>query len=532
MKNIYYLLLLVIVTLVSSNAVADTPIKLRVDDSSRVVVKVNYRPVNISNGLNKLDVPKYGSVQIEAVDGCYLKEVSKPNKSEGGNIPMSISSMRNCNLYISDEDKNVTFTVKSGIFDEARTGSCIVKIDDASKVKMVRYESQTGVNLKNGDNDVKWIPGVEKTLVITNANYGDAPIYRVTLDGVEVESSSNQFFVTPKDGSVVNITANYPDVDYAVKFNFSDNAAKSVISKVMIDGLEVANYNEEGFKVKAGKKLTLTFDKVNYSLDGFKVNGESISLYGSYECIVRNEMNFEISAHKYATVKSTLNVDKAANVTVYQGQSYNNKVISVHDGENVLELNETNSMIQIKPNSGCKIDSVKVNGNLFSIGYDGACEIKLTEGMRVDVATSAIVRDQKATVFIDDISLANYGFNFYRADHSTVQMQSGENTLMFSKDDHHFMFGAYGTDMSKMVVKLNGTALAPTYPGGSSFEFDLKDNDRLEILLKGGTDGIDSVGHVKGNERKVYRIDGTRVTGENLPRGLYIIDGKKVLINK
>ena len=64
------------------------------------------------------------------------------------------------------------------------------------------------------------------------------------------------------------------------------------------------------------------------------------------ECIVRNEMNFEISAHKYAMIKSMLNVDKAANVTVYQGQSYNNKVISVHDGENVLELNETNSMIR------------------------------------------------------------------------------------------------------------------------------------------------------------------------------------------
>ena len=29
---------------------------------------------------------------------------------------------------------------------------------------------------------------------------------------------------------------------------------------------------------------------------------------------------------------------------------------------------------------------------------------------------------------------------------------------------------------------------------GQSFEFDLKDNDRLEILLKGGTNGIDSVG--------------------------------------
>ena len=47
-------------------------------------MKVNYHPVDISNGLNKLDVPQYGSVQIEAVDGCYLKEVSKPNKSEVG----------------------------------------------------------------------------------------------------------------------------------------------------------------------------------------------------------------------------------------------------------------------------------------------------------------------------------------------------------------------------------------------------------------------------------------------------------------
>ena len=49
MKNIYYLLLLVIVTLVSSNAVADTPIKLRVDDSSRVV-----REFGIRKGLKKL----------------------------------------------------------------------------------------------------------------------------------------------------------------------------------------------------------------------------------------------------------------------------------------------------------------------------------------------------------------------------------------------------------------------------------------------------------------------------------------------
>ena len=89
--------------------------------------------------------------------------------------------------------------------------------------------------------------------------------------------------------------------------------------------------------------------------------------------------------------------------------------------------------------------------------------------MTIEVTTSAIVRDQKATSFhLTDISLANYGFNFYRSDRSTVKMQTGENTVMFSADDHHFMLAAYGNDMSKMVIKLNGTNLDPSYPGGTS----------------------------------------------------------------
>ncbi len=44
--------------------------------------------------------------------------------------------------------------------------------------------------------------------------------------------------------------------------------------------------------------------------------------------------------------------------------------------------------------------------------------------------------------------------------------------------------------MSKMVVKLNGTKLDTPYSGVTSFEFDLKNNDSLEVLLKGETDGI------------------------------------------
>ena len=532
MKQVYYFIFLMLLAFSSVNVKADTTVRVKVDDINRVSVKVNYVPVvNLANGTNEITVPQYGALTIEAKQGYYLKSVLKTIDNENS-APQTINNLTSCNIYVSDADNNKLFTIKSADLAAARTGSCTVNVDNASKVRVSRNESHTSVELKNGENTVKWIPNTEKTLVITNANYGDAPIYKVTLDGNDVASSGGQYFVTLTAGCVVDIKADYPDVSYPVKFNFTDENAKGVISKVMADGVEVKNYNDADFKLKAGTKLSLTFDQNNYALDAFKVNGTAVTIYGNYECYVKDNLTFDVQSHKYATVKAVLTVDNAANITAYEGQSYNNKVITLQNGSNNIELGEKNNLIQIKPNSGCKIESIKANGTPVTANYEGAYEIRLTDGMTIEVTTSAIVRDQKATVFIDDISLANYGFNFYRSDHSTVKMQTGENTVMFSADDHHFMLGAYGNDLSKMVVKLNGMKLNPPYPGGTSFEFDLNNGDRLEVLLKGETDGIDAIESVKQGKAVVYRLDGKRIEGTQLPNGVYIINGKKVIVNK
>lgn len=532
MKQVYYFIFLMLLAFSSVNVKADTPVKINIDDVNRVAVKVNYVPVaDLVNGTNTVNVPQYASLSIEAKEGFYLKSVIKTVDNDNS-VAQTINNLTSCNIYVSDADKGKLFKVKSADLAAARTGSCTVKVDNASKVRVSRNESHTSVALQNGENTVKWIPNTEKTLVITNANYGDAPIYKVTVDGNDVVSSGGQYFVELKAGCVVDIKADYPDVSYPVKFNFTDENAKGVISKVMADGVEVKNYNDADFKLKAGTKLSLTFDQNNYALDAFKVNGTAVTIYGNYECYVKDNLVFDVQAHKYATVKAVLTVDNAANITAYEGQSYNNKVITLQNGSNNIELGEKNNLIQIKPNSGCKIESIKANGTLVTANYEGAYEIRLTDGMTIEVTTSAIVRDQKATVFIDDISLANYGFNFYRSDHSTVKMQTGENTVMFSADDHHFMLGAYGNDLSKMVVKLNGTKLNPSYPGGTSFEFDLNNGDRLEVLLKGETNGIEAIESVKQGKAVVYRLDGKRIEGTQLPNGVYIINGKKVIVNK
>ena len=532
MKQVYYFIFLMLLAFSSVNAKADTTVRVKVDDINRVSVKVNYVPVvNLANGTNEITVPQYGALTIEAKQGYYLKSVLKTIDNENS-APQTINNLTSCNIYVSDADNNKLFTVKSADLAKARTGSCTVNVDNASKVRVSRNESRTSVELQNGENTVKWIPNTEKTLVITNANYGDAPIYKVTLDGNDVTPSSGQYFVTLTAGCVVDIKADYPNVSYPVKFNFTDEKAKGVFSKVMADGVEVKNYNDADFKLKAGTKLSLTFDQSNYALDAFKVNGTATTIYGTYECYVKDNLVFDVQAHKYATIKAVLTVDNAANITAYEGQSYNNKVIAIKDGENTIELNEVSSMIQVKPNSGCKIESLKVDGNVKTAGSDGIYEINLAEGMKIEITTSAIVRDQKAIVYIDDISLANYGFNFYRSDHSTVPMQSGENTLMFSADDNVFMFGAYGNDLSKMLVELNGEKVKPAYEGGTSYEVKLKNGDRLEIRLS-GPNGIDEIELQSTNKNTVvYRIDGTRVKSATLSPGVYIINGKKTIINK
>ena len=72
----------------------------------------------------------------------------------------------------------------------------------------------------------------------------------------------------------------------------------------------------------------------------------------------------------------------------------------------------------------------------------------------------------------------------------------------------------------------------PAYEGGTSYEVWLKNGDRLEIRLS-GPNGIDEI-ELQSTNRKtiVYRIDGTRVKDRTLSPGMYIINGKKIIINK
>lgn len=484
MRRIYSLFLVALLTLVgfSANAVNVT---VNVDDPERVSVSVNYTEQTVEAGENNLVVAEYTSLQIKAKDGYFLSKVTKKG------IDQYISSLTYCNVYIntSDEDEGAIIKVTSTSADEARDGYCTIKVlDDASNVQVQRSGTYTTIDLAVGENIVKYSSNMELPLMIAPKQYG-TQLYNVTLNGTgSVTKQGSNWRVSPATGDVIEITANFPDIDFPVHFSFANEESAQAISGVTVDGVSVDNYAAADFAVKAGKTIAIAFNANDYSIDKFTVNGTTTSVYGSYEQVISAETTFGVTAHKYGSIKAKLNLDNASNVVVYKGYSYNNVIYEgLHDGDNEIELPETGAMIAIKAVSGSFINSVtSVVGDAepvsYTADYNNSYNVTISEGMVITVESGIIQRDKKAIVYVDDKTAADYHFNFERHDRSQVDLQSGYNVVEFYDADNPFAFAWYGSQLVSNVY-LNGVLYGPMYDGGTSYEASFADGDVLKVYL-------------------------------------------------
>ena len=100
------------------------------------------------------------------------------------------------------------------------------------------------------------MPGVESPLVVS-AKDSNTSLYSVTKNGTSVSASYGSYRIDVVDGDEINIEANYPDIDFAVKFNLSEKA-DGFITEVLVNDVPVTNYLDDNFSVKAGLKATPT----------------------------------------------------------------------------------------------------------------------------------------------------------------------------------------------------------------------------------------------------------------------------------
>ncbi len=471
----FYLFLIMLLSVIAPQAADAFSITINVDDASRLNVFLNgYK--DLVNGDNVFEVK----------DGDYLNITTQKNAGIvsvfNGDKAVKLDSYSSFNLKLTESEyAGAKLVIKTATLDEMRTASCKVTVDDPSKVTLRLSRTFTTVQLKSGENEVKFIPGTESTFTISPESY-ETPLYKVTHNSVAAEADWGSYTLkNVADGDVIDIQANYPDIDCAVKFNVNAEGV-GFIKSVTVNGNEVTNYLDDNFSVKCGSNISITRNSEEYKLESFKVNGEDKTddfYYESYDFFVTDAATFDITAEKYTTFKATVDIDDVSHATVYKGYSYYDDAFDLKSGKNEIEVSEKQPLISLVAKDGYYFTSVNDGTKEYTDNNVSKIELTVVDGMVLKVVTAAIVRDKKALVYVDDRS-ATSSMVFSRGDNERIEIGTGYNELEFYKGDNPFSVTVYAS--TKKVYK-NDVAVDPLYSGGSYFNFSLADGDVVKMFF-------------------------------------------------
>lgn len=471
----FYLFLIMLLSVIAPQAADAFSITLNVDDASRINVFLNgYK--DVVNGDNVFEVKDGDYLSITTQNNAGLVSVMNGDKA------VKLDSYSSFKLKLTESEyAGAKLIIKTATLDEMRTASCKVTVDDPSKVTLRLSRTFTTVQLKSGENEVKFIPGTESTFTISPQSY-NTPLYKVTRNSVAAEAEWGSYTLkNVAEGDVIDIQANYPDIDCAVKFNVNAEGV-GFIKSVTVNGNEVTNYLDDNFTVKCGSHISITRNSEDYKLESFKVNGEDKTddfYEESYDFFVTDAATFDITAKKYATFKATVDIDDVSHATVYKGYSYYDDAFDMKNGTNEIEVSEKQPLISLVAKDGYYFTSVNDGTTEYTDQSTSEINVDVTDGMVLKVVTAAIVRDKKALVYVDDRS-ATSSMVFSRGDYNKIEIGTGYNELEFYKGDNPFSVTVYAN--TKKVYK-NDVAVDPTYSGGSYFRFSLEDGDVVKMFF-------------------------------------------------
>ena len=436
MKNNYFFLIILFVVIASLKANAFN-ITVNVDDASRVTLYLGSSKQTLSNGDNVLDVKTGDRLYFSANTGYVLKSVMNGSTAE------TISSLTSCMIGLDEATHtDAKWVVTTCPIDDVRTATCKVTVDDASKVTLGLSGTYTTVTLVNGENNVKFVPGVE-----------------------------SPFAISAKESSATL---------YSVKFNLSEKAA-GFITKVQVNGTDVDNYMDANFTVKAGSQVSVEGNTNDYTLESFKVNGSSVDFYGSCSFMVTGPTTVDIVARKLGNLKAVFDIDDASHVEVYKGYSYYGNSVEVTTGKNTIEVPESAPVIAVKAKDGYTLVSVS-DGTTDYVERDGNSEVnvKVTDGMQVTVKTAELVRDKTVVFYVDDAEKPSKIF-LKRKDYTMIDLATGYTSVAYYAGDLPLSAAFYG--VTSMNLYKNDELVSPDYEGSTTYTLNPEDKDVVKVFF-------------------------------------------------
>lgn len=456
--------------------------RIIIDDIERVAISVNYTDYpDIQNGLNVIDVEPGTTVTVKARENCCLKSVVGTG-TDGQSWDEFIIEQSYCELRFYS-DWGDTYTVTSARNEEVQNASCTLKVDDASKIKVTHKVSQAEVAIVDGENIIKFDPTTETGLVITPT---DKAIYKLVVDGNDITNVSSYSYEVPVvNGTVIEVQANYPDVDCPVHLLLEGDEAADFITGADVDNKPVFNYKNDDFTVKAGASLKLYANTKEWEVDECTINGETRSFFNPFEVVITEETNICIRVHKYATFKVTITVDDPNRVEVYRGYHYNNDRIELKAGDNTVEIMRNTPIVSILPAKDCYLESCQVDDYSYERSDLQISPLRvgsLVDDSHITVVTGNIVRDKQAAIFLQGLEQVEDYFTLQRADQSKIEgLKNGYNNFCFYDYDNDFILGT-GSPVEAHVYQ-NDKKLAPKYPGSYTYLAELKPMDVLKVFF-------------------------------------------------
>lgn len=511
--------------LAAVNMTAGVKLTLNIARPAAVTVSINDVQQSVTAGANVFDVEDYSNLNVSVVEPYIITNVTNSSGT-----PVTWGASQSWYLYVtpdSGEEQEYTINVKN--LDDARTGKFIINVDDASNVEAMMSGYGAVLSLVNGENVIKFDPDVETSVSFRSTAY-DMPLYKVTVDGIDVAGSYGTFVAEVYEDCKVDVQALYPDVDVTITFKYNEDGF-GAIKQVLVNDTPVENFNGYEVAVKMGSKVALVSNP-DFKLEKVLENGENTWWTGGQRNFVAmKDLVYDITATKYGKFEVTLNITDPAALTFYYGYSYDGNVIEgLVAGENVLTISEGNSTISWEKNPGATIEEITLNGEPVQYGNN----VSMKEGDVLSVTATSAELDQTAYIVAKEIPEGITYFMLRNADNESYNLAQGENTIVFATTMNPFQLGwtcelrdpVTYVPLIEGVVTLNGVAVEPAYPGSTMYALNLKDGDVVEIVFS-ETSGVDSIEAAEG-DAVLYDLNGRRVNGN--AKGIVIRNGKKVIV--
>ena len=526
----------------SFTAKADITVTLKVDDASRLTAYYQFYDANYNTQQVDLDLTQYtgeqgstftisgdyGYLYVNATSGNVITYAM--NETTGSSASTGSSTYFYIGSYAGAAQ---TISIKSADLAASRTASCTVNIDDASKVNMSYYDGSK-VELVNGENIVKFNPETESQFQISHVNYGET-LFSVKLNDVAQADSYGRYYVTVADGDKLDIAANFPVIPATISFSYGANESEVIgCLSAKVNGVDVTDFDGKQLSVMMGDKVTLVGNTDLYNFNyAITVNGASQYFYGSYEFTVTSETNtVEVNATKYTSYNAYITVDAPENIEVYPGTS--NTPLQLTAGvATTIEMTSNNNYINIRPTTDCSIVSIQVNGveygTVNGYGTSGTTIRNINENDQIVITTKKIARDKVATIWVDDLSAAPYGYGVQRySDRASVTLVSGEAaTVNFDDSDNPYYLSFYGP--TYCTIFQNGIYTAPQYEGSTSYYVTLADGDAVKVYLASEPNKY-AVTFSQNVENAVTSVSTDGQVYANWANGFTALEGTKVTL--